>query len=485
MTIPLVPNPSEQRRAITSWLESADASAAPLEDVTAAAKLIDGDAIGFAEDRASVKQRDFQHAFESRQDNGRRVDIFAAMGANRSGKTYVGGWMCFAKHLRNNAKPGGWYWCVSLNLDRSVGGQQRELWEALPRWMFGEQSWDSKIGFGGHRKVSLKLAGGGKCLVEFRSADQDPSTFEQAKLDGVWVDESLPETIYNRILARIIDKRGFIIITDIYEQFWYMERLREAPPDAGVYFQVLTMYDNEANLPEGEIETAKARMSEDERRLRIYGEMIVLEGIVFKQYMDHIHAIDDFPIPADWPKWRMIDYGGGSAPTACPWVTLAPNEHIFIYREQYEKGPSVLKHAEKILLASADEKYVANLIDPAAYNEQPGLAMVNGMVDTVALQYERAGIAPIRGWPHTNQIGEHAMVQNVKFRLEKRTLWVFKSCTNMRREFRSWKHKLDKDGKPMSADAYENANNHLIDGIKGFIATNPTHRQVEVRVYNS
>jgi hypothetical protein len=448
--------------------------------------VIEGDAIGFAEDNASDKQRHFQRTFEARNDDGRRVDIFAAMGANRSGKTFVGGVMCFAKHLRDRAKPGGWYWCVAPNLDRSIGGQQRELWEALPRWMFGkDQVWDSKIGFGGHRKLVLQLAGGGTCLVEFRSADQDPSTFEQAKLDGVWIDESCSETIYNRLLARIIDKRGFIIITDIYEQFWYMERLKEAAPDAGTFFMVFTMFDNELNLPAGEIHTASARMSPDERRLRIYGELIVLEGIVFKEYLDHIHAIDGFVIPGNgkppfdaenWPRYRMIDYGG-SAPTACPWVAIAPNEHLFVYREYYERGPSVATHAARILDASGQECYAGNLIDPAAYNVQPG------MTDNIAIQYQKAGIKPLRPWPRVNEMGEHAMVQKVKYRFENRTLWIFKSCFNLRRELRSWKYQLDKDGKPKAADAYENANNHAIDGLKGFIARNPTFAQEEVKVY--
>lgn len=476
------PKPNEKRREIARWLESAAASVAQLEDVEACIRAIDCDAIGFAEDRASTKQRDFQHAFELRQDNGRRVDIFAAMGANRSGKTYVGGWMCFAKHLRDKAKPGGWYWCISLNLDRSVGGQQRELWEALPRWMFGEQAWDSKIGFGGHRKIVLKLAGGGTCLVEFRSADQDPSTFEQAKLDGVWVDESLPETIYNRILARIIDKRGFIIITDIYEQFWYMDRLKEAPPGAGVYFQVLTMYDNEANLPEGEIDTAKARMSADEQRLRIYGELVALEGLVYKSYRDTYdtnqelpgHLVKPFPcgVPKDWPAWRLIDYGA-SAPTACLWVTISPNENLYCYREYYEAGLSVQLNAAAILEMSRGEKYVQTLMDPHAIDPPP---VTYGAAKTIAQQYAEAGITST-GWPYTNVMGEHAMVQRVKFRLERRTLWVFDTLPSLRREFRSWKYKLDKDGKPMKSDAFDNANNHLLDCIKGFLGTNPNYQQ--------
>ncbi len=85
--------------------------------------------------------------------------------------------------------PVQWFWCIGQNLERSVGGHQREVWEALPRRMFRNQTWDEKIGFGMHRKVTLSTSDGRTCLVEFRSADQDPSTFEQAKFTGVWCDE--------------------------------------------------------------------------------------------------------------------------------------------------------------------------------------------------------------------------------------------------------------------------------------------------------
>jgi hypothetical protein len=42
----------------------------------------------------------------------------------------------------------------------------------------------------------------------------------------------------------------------------------------------------------------------------------------------------------------------------------------------------------------------------------------------------------------------------------------------LRSEFRSWKYKTDKDGKPLAADAFENGNNHLLDCAKSFFGTN-------------
>ncbi len=125
---------------------------------------------------------------------------------------------------------------------------------------------------------------------------------------------------------------------------------------------------------------------------------------------------------------------------------------------------------------SGNEKYVQTYIDPHAVDPPP---ITYGAAKTIAQQYAEGGIQTT-GWPFVQVMGEHAMVQRVKFRLERGSLLVFKTCTNTRREFRSWKYELDKEGKPKASDSYENANNHALDCLKGFIATNPTFAVVKI-----
>jgi hypothetical protein len=440
-------------------------------------------AIEFSEIRASPKQRAFTEAFQARRHPtyNRKADVFVALGGNRSGKSIVCGWLCFCRHIRDRAKDGDWFWTVAQTLDRSIGGVQQELWKALPRSMFGDQKWVPKIGFGMHRKVELVLPDNrGKCLVEFRSADQDEHTFEQAKLDGVWCDERLPEAIYDRLLPRVVDRDGFILYSDIPEQWWQYERLLHAKPEAGIFVQHFSMHDNAHNLPDGAIETVSGRMTEDERKQRIAGEFVVMEGVVYKEFSMVDHVRPCFPIPDEWPKWRAIDYGG-SAPTACAWFAISPNETIYLYREYYQTDLTVQKNAEAIIAMSGDEKYVCTLMDPHAIDPPP---IYYGASKTIAQQYAEAGIKST-GWPYVNVMGEHAMVQRVKFKLEKRQFFVFDTCINAIREFRSWKYKCDKEGKPLAKDAYESANNHLLDTIKGYIGTNPCFTVQQGALYRS
>ncbi|MCL2647638.1 MAG: hypothetical protein FWD61_11625 [Phycisphaerales bacterium] len=380
--------------------------------------------------------------------------------------------MCFAKFLRDKAQHGDAFWCVAPSFDKSVGaagGQQKELWDALPRWMFKDQTWDEKTGFT-HRKVVLPTQDDGQCVVEFRSSDQAMEMFEAGRLRGVWCDERLPEEIYDRLLARIIDLDGFLIYSDIYEQWWHFERLVSAKPEAGIRYQHFTMHDNSHNLSPGAIERVSERWTEDQKNLRIHGLMVRMEGLVFKNSFDpQRHLVRPFPIPDYWPRWRLIDYGS-SAPTACLWVALSEDEIAYAYREYYDRGHIIAHNARMIIGMSGNEKYRQTLIDPHAVDKPPA---VHGLSQSVADQYATAGIKTT-GWPYIHVMGEHACVEKVKLGFEQGKLKIYSTCENFVKELNTWKYLCDKDGKPLASDSYENDNNHLIDCCKGWLATSPT-----------
>jgi hypothetical protein len=122
------------------------------------------------------------------------------------------------------------------------------------------------------------------------------------------------------------------------------------------------------------------------------------------------------------------------------------------------------------------------MIDPHAVDKPPA---VYGMAPSVADQYAAAGVGPLSGWPYINVMGEHACVQRVKFRLENRQIKVLECCVNTIREFRSWRYKTNRDGKPLATDEYEDSNNHALDCLKGFFAANPTFTPQRIEVCRS
>jgi hypothetical protein len=438
--------------------------------------------IELKEARASDKQLAFQEDFFAR-----RHRTYAALGGNRSGKSIVAGVMCFAKWIRDVAADGDVYWCSAPTSEKSLG-QQKLLWETLPRWMFGKFSFDNKNGFDGQRPiVTMQLPNDrGRCVINFKNSEQSASTYEQDAINGVWADEALPYEYFQRLIPRCIDRRGWILYSDIPEQDWHYLELFNAPKEALVYCQVFAMHDNAANLPEGEIELASARMSDDERQMRIFGKFRRLSGVVFREYDRSRHRIPPFKIPSvgpypsetNWPRWRMLDYGG-SSPTACSWLTIAPNERAYVYREYYQRYGNVKSHAAAIKEMSIGvdgkpEQYVQNFLDPHAWDTSPANDL------NIAAQYALEGLE-FHPWPYMNVFGERAAVEILKRRFEVDQLMVFNHCIELDRELGRWKYNLDKNGNPVAGDTYEKANNHLIDGIKGLFATRPAFAISEIR----
>lgn len=431
--------------------------------------------------RASEKQVAFAEEFHRHEDR-----TFASLGGNRSGKSIVGGVLCFATHLRDFAADGDVFWCVAPTQEKSVE-QQKLLWDNFPHEYF-DRPWDYKNGFDGQRPVvAMHLPGKRTIVVHFKQSSQDPTTFEQSAINGAWCDESMPYEIFQRLIPRTIDRRGFIIITDIPEQDWHYHELFMAPPEAKVHCVIFSMKDNAHNLPPGAIEEARGQLSKHEADMRIEGKFRRLSGVVLREFDIARHVIKPFRIPSEgpypsitnWPRWRTMDVGG-SAPNACLWIAIASDERKFVYREYYQPYGSVAKHAAAIKDMSADawgkiEEFVDNFMDPAAWQTTPANEV------NVAMQYHEQGI-PFNPWPRMNEFGERAAVERIRRDLEDDQIQIFDTCTNFIRELMAWKYQLDKDGQPKASDAYENKNNHAIDAYKGFRATNPVFAVPQIRV---
>ncbi len=228
-------------------------------------------------------------------------------------------------------------------------------------------------------------------------------------------------------------------------------------------------------------------MSEDERAMRIWGKFRRLSGVVFKGYDRGRHRLRPFAIPSEgpypsltnWPRARMLDYGG-SSPTACLWIAFAPNEKAYAYREYYQKYGSIRTHAAAIREMSKTpdgrlEEYSWSLLDPHAWDTSPANEV------TIADQYALEGLE-FRKWPYMNIFGEHAAVEILKRRIEVDQLMVFETCVEFDRELCAWKYLLDKEGNPKASDTFENGNNHLIDGCKGLFALRPCFSVPDIRV---
>ena len=70
-----------------------------------------------------------------------------------------------------------------------------------------------------------------------------------------------------------------------------------------------------------------------------FGNWDIFEGQVFDEWRRDVHVVEPFAIPADWPRFRALDYGY-SAPSCVGWfaVDRADWRSLYLYRELYETG---------------------------------------------------------------------------------------------------------------------------------------------------
>jgi phage terminase large subunit len=73
-----------------------------------------------------------------------------------------------------------------------------------------------------------------------------------------------------------------------------------------------------------------------------------VEGQVYEEWDDGIHLIDHFDPPAEWPRYRAIDFGYTN-PFVCQWWAVDPDGRLYLYREIYMTTRLVQDHASEIL----------------------------------------------------------------------------------------------------------------------------------------
>ena len=73
-----------------------------------------------------------------------------------------------------------------------------------------------------------------------------------------------------------------------------------------------------------------------ERRALLHGDWDIFEGQYFTEFDRSVHVIKPFEIPAEWRRYRTVDYGLDRL--ACLWIAVSPEGQAFVYREFCESN---------------------------------------------------------------------------------------------------------------------------------------------------
>jgi hypothetical protein len=175
------------------------------------------------------------------------------------------------------------------------------------------------------------------CAVfDVKTHDQEKTAHAGANLDGVFVDEPMPQELYTETVGRCRKDGAFIamFLTPLEVAGWMMDQIIDDADDREIVVVTGSLWDNCRDIPgtRGHLsrEVIERQIREWEKtsphelEARVYGTFTHLSGALFKNYSTEIHEVDEFPIPPHWPIYCIIDPHDSKA----PFVTwFAQGEH--------------------------------------------------------------------------------------------------------------------------------------------------------------
>ena len=176
----------------------------------------------------------------------------------------------------------------------------------------------------------------GESILSFKSYEMGEEKFMGSSLDWVWLDEQPAQNIYTQCLTRTLDKRGFVMMTftpesgmtPVINQFMTDRKKGQFLIQAG--------WDEAPHLDEDTKDQILAQYLPNEREMRTKGQPVFGRGMVFPFSLEKI-VIEDFEIPASWPRICGIDFGFDH-PTAIVWGAINPESGAFYVTDEYRES---------------------------------------------------------------------------------------------------------------------------------------------------
>lgn len=83
------------------------------------------------------------------------------------------------------------------------------------------------------------------------------------------------------------------------------------------------------------------------RKLRLRdGTWAAAEGLIYSEFNEAVHLVDQFKIPESWTRWIAVDFGYTN-PFVMQWWAEDPDGRLFLYREIYHTRRLVEEHAAR------------------------------------------------------------------------------------------------------------------------------------------
>lgn len=307
----------------------------------------------------------------------------------------------------------------------------------------------------------------GNSVLVFKSYDQGRESFQGTEQDLIWLDEESNPEIRSECILRLMTTDGLLIetftplrgLTELVME--YLPKADDGDSvdveldDSGVYVtegkaMVMAGWDDVPHLREEQKKLMLANTPPYLRDARSKGIPSLGAGAIYPVPETDI-KVDDFPLPAHWPRLYGFDVGWNR--TAVAWGAWdRESDIIYLYSEHYRGQAEPSIHADAIKARGR----IGGQIDPAARgrSQSDGEQLLQKYKD-LGLKLELANN------------GVESGIYEVWQRLSTGRLKVFRSCRNFFAEYRIYRR--DEKGKIVKQ------NDHMMDAVRYMVNADEKH----------
>lgn len=344
--------------------------------------------------------------------------------------------------------------------DRQISKISREF----PQWL-GVLKESQEHGLGFHLRPQY-----GSGVLALRNLD-DPSKYQSAEFAGIGIDEltknkaevfdilrgslrwaGVPDAECKFLAATNPGSVGHLWVKSYWIDKQYPVNLQSL---ANEFEFVRALPDDNPHLDPAYWHMLET-LTPDLARAWRWGDWDVFAGQVFTQWRMDRHVVDPFEIPAEWKRWRAVDWGYTN-PFACYWLSQEPTTgRVVVYRELYERGWNDREQATEIRrLTGKAERVSVTYGDPSMWTKKT----FEDRTFSTADEYARCGVPMVQADNH--RLNGKRKLDMVLADLEDGYpgLVVFRTCTNLIRTLPALPYDkvnvedVDSDGEDHAYDA--------------------------------
>ena len=164
-------------------------------------------------------------------------------------------------------------------------------------------------------------------------------------------------------------------------------------------------------------------LDEKNKKALLYGDWDIFDGQFFEEFNRDIHVVKPFEIPAEWRRYRTIDYGLDCF--AVLWIAVNSLGECYVYREFAEKDMIISSAAEKANELSRGEKIYTTYAPPDLWSrsQESGKSRAD-LFRQGGLKIQKSDNNRISGWSCIKEMLKANKNGEVK-------LYIFNTCINL------------------------------------------------------